>query len=224
MRMKIHKLFNNNKKLIIFFSGWGMDYKPFEHINAPVGFDLIFLYDYNSNTFDISELYNYEEKYLISWSFGVRMATIFFNENTIFTKSIAINGTQYPINDELGIANNIFESTLFNLNKEKLIKFNRRMCYGNKNALDQLSENMPERTILSLKKELFFLKNIFFKNNNIKFVYSDVILSTNDKIFPFSNMLRYWEHQKLTKIHINNKPHYIFNEIKNWNEIIKLNE
>ena len=54
----------NNKKVILFFNGWGMDDSVVKHLN-PEDYDVIMYYDYNSLDADFSPVENYFEKYCI---------------------------------------------------------------------------------------------------------------------------------------------------------------
>ena len=53
----------NNDRLIIFFTGWSFDYKPFEFIKCE-NFDVLIVYDYNN--FEIPVIPEYKEYFLIS--------------------------------------------------------------------------------------------------------------------------------------------------------------
>jgi len=43
-----------NKKLIVFFNGWGMNETPVQHL-AYNDFDVLILYDYRNLNFDLSQ-------------------------------------------------------------------------------------------------------------------------------------------------------------------------
>ena len=56
----------NNKKLIIFFNGWGMDEKIVSDLCAQ-NYDILTLFDYRTIETPDFDFSNYEKKYLIAW-------------------------------------------------------------------------------------------------------------------------------------------------------------
>ena len=128
--MKQHFIIKNNQKhLLLFFAGWGMDETPFLQIH-PTNKDWLICYDYRSLEFDAIILQEYSEITLIAWSMGVWAASQIMKQYPSLTlsQSIAINGTPYPIHETKGITPAIFEGTLQGLNEQSLQKFQRRMC------------------------------------------------------------------------------------------------
>ena len=65
---------NNQKHLLLFFAGWGMDETPFLQIH-PTDKDWMICYDYRSLEFDADILQEYSEITLIAWSMGVWAAS-----------------------------------------------------------------------------------------------------------------------------------------------------
>ena len=73
--MKQHFIIKNNQKhLLLFFAGWGMDETPFLQIR-PTNKDWLICYDYRSLEFDAIILQEYSEITLIAWSMGVWAAS-----------------------------------------------------------------------------------------------------------------------------------------------------
>ena len=108
----IHR--KNNNKLILFFNGWGMDESVVSHIEND-SFDVCVFFHYD-NEFDlnIKEIDSYKEVYVVAWSMGVwGAAKALQNTNIKIHKSIAINGTLLPVNDENGIPVSIFKGTIY---------------------------------------------------------------------------------------------------------------
>ena len=99
----------NNDKLIIFLAGWSFDYKAFEFLNCG-DFDVLMLYDYND--LHLPEIPHYKEYYLIAWSMGVFTAYQLRQSLPQFVKKLAVNGTPFPVDDELGIPQKPFLLTL----------------------------------------------------------------------------------------------------------------
>ncbi len=73
--MKQHFIIKNNQKhLLLFFAGWGMDETPFLTIH-PTDKDWMICYDYRSLEFDADILQEYSQITLIAWSMGVWAAS-----------------------------------------------------------------------------------------------------------------------------------------------------
>lgn len=73
--MKQHFIIKNNQKhLLLFFAGWGMDETPFLTIH-PTDKDWMICYDYRSLAFDTDLLETYSQITLIAWSMGVWAAS-----------------------------------------------------------------------------------------------------------------------------------------------------
>ena len=120
---------NNQRHLLLFFAGWGMDETPFLSIH-PAECDWMICYDYRSLEFDTTLIQVYSEITLIAWSMGVWAASQVMKQypSLPVSQSTALNGTLYPIHETEGITPSVFEGTLQRLNEQTLLKFQRRMC------------------------------------------------------------------------------------------------
>ena len=99
---------NNNKSLLIFFSGWALDYNPLAHLfsnDIITQKDLLFIWDYRNTNFDF-DFSSYEKIDIISFSYGVFMSQ--FIPIDKINSHIAICGTFVPISKEFGINPKIF--------------------------------------------------------------------------------------------------------------------
>lgn len=210
---------NNNKKLILLFTGWGCDENLFNR-KTKKGYDYMICFDYENIDFKYQEIQHYDEIFVIAWSMGVWVAnTILSNEETQklnIKMSVAFNGTPFPIDDTKGIPKEIFKGTLDNFSEKTLAKFRRRICGDTENTKEFLS-HMPYRDTKSLLKELSSLWNITTtcKINNI-YRWDYAIISKADKIFPSANQLNFWKEIKTCKISEIEAEHYstnFFNDI-----------
>ena len=170
-----------NSELIVFFNGWGMDESIVKHLN-PRNNDILMFYDYNSliTDFDFNMLDKYSQKYLISWSMGVMIATLF---DIKYDKKIAINGTLKPISNDYGIPERIYELTLKGLSEEGVKKFLNNMFF------EPHTEPEVKRSFENQKGELEALKTY---KSNYNFKYDKVIISKHDKIIPAKNQQAFW--------------------------------
>lgn len=193
-----------HSKIIIFFNGWGMDENVVKHLE-PDEYDILMFYDYNSleTEIEISLINKYSEKYLVAWSMGVMCATLF---DISYTKKIAINGTLYPIDDNFGIPQKIYDLTLKGFSKTCVKKFIENMFNGNLPNIEII------RDLENQKSELIELKK--YKSND-NFKYDKILISSNDKIIPTKNQVAFWK--QLPNVNSGHAPFFLY---KRWRELL----
>ena len=217
---------SDNRELLVFFNGWAMDYKPFAHI-ATDSFDVIEICDYTTPNLDI-DLHKIASRYtkttLIAWSLGVwSAANILQQQNFTPDIAIAVNGTVSPIDSEFGIAPDVFQATIDNFSDTANTNFNRRMC-KNKNNFKFFIDNHPARSADEQKLELISLQSQIAKKDLANCDLFDIaIIGTQDKIIPAKNQLNFWNN-KSVKVIKTKQPHYLFADIKSWQEIINISQ
>ncbi len=194
----------DNKEVIIFFNGWGMDESVVNHLD-PALYDIVMFYDYNSldTDFDFNELIDYQKRYLVAWSMGVMVATL-FEQN--YDSATAINGTLFPIDDENGIPKRIYDLTIRGFNEKGAKRFISSMFLNEPPSLE------ISRTIENQKSELEALKNY---KSNTDFNYTRVILSSDDKIIPTKNQVNFWKVEPNIV-----SGHCPFFQFKSWGELL----
>lgn len=194
----------NNSKLIVFYNGWGMDENIVTHLEFDE-YDVLMFYDYNSlkTDFDFSILEKYTDKYLIAWSMGVMIATLF---DINYKSKTAINGTLNPIDDNFGIPTRIYNLTIKNFSSESAEKFVNNM-FLKSTILPKIN-----RKFENIKSELQALLN-YQANQNFK--YDRVIISSDDKIIPTKNQIAFW--RMSPNIESGHSPFYSF---KKWSELL----
>lgn len=181
-----------SKKLLLFFAGWGMDENPFREY-CPIDYDLMVVYDYSSLSFDETCLKHYSEITVIAWSMGVWAASqLLQNKRFPIVKSIAVNGSPFPVEDKKGIPHEIYEKTLNSLDENNLYKFRRRMC-GSSDALKCFLEKAPKRSIDDLRKELKSIRDMSLTLSSSLFKWDAIYIGSRDKIFPVENLIKAWE-------------------------------
>ena len=191
--MKYHYITNeNHPTLTLFFAGWGMDRHPFEQYQCK-DTDMIIVYDYRSLELDESVLKKYKEIYLIAWSMGVWATT----QCQILTslpikRSVALNGTPWPVDDVLGIPEAIFKGTLAGLSEATLRKFQLRMC-GKGDVFRQFQAVAPQRSVEDLKEELAAIGETCKVASPLNFSWDEAYIGGNDLIFPAVNQKAAWE-------------------------------
>lgn len=192
--MKQHFIIKKeHRHLVLFFTGWGMDERPFLNIQ-PEDCDCMICYDYRSLAFDATLLWGYSKITLIAWSMGVWAASQVMKKypDLPVIESIAINGTLYPVDAVKGIAPSIFEGTLQGLTEQTLQKFQRRMC-GSAADYKAFQEVASQRPIPELKEELAAIQAQYLSSELSDFHWQKAIIGKNDRIFLPENQRRAWE-------------------------------
>lgn len=208
----------NNENLIIFFCGWSFDHKPFENLDCGKN-DIVVFYDYKELEFPQAIFNGYKKYFLITWSMGVYIAYILREVLPWFDKKIAINGTPFPIDDELGIPQRTFDLTLKYVDSGLRGKFQQNL-FKNPTDYEKYLCNPVERSIKDRAEELTIL-NDFIKNRDHEYniFYNCAIISDTDKIIPTRNQVRFWEKYNTPSILLDN-GHFPFYEFKSWDEIL----
>ena len=205
----------NNNKLIIFFTGWSFDEKPFEFLECK-DYDVLILFDYNS--LDLPEIPKYDKYYLISWSMGVFCAYLVKDKLPQFSQKLAINGTLYPVDDELGIPQKPFILTLRHAEKGLQGKFYQNI-FQSKEEYEKYTQTPVQRTIENRVSELNNLykriKNTQLNYNNY---YDKALISSDDKIIPTQNQKNFWN--KYLNPQIIESGHFPYYNFKSWDEIL----
>ncbi len=195
----------NNQKLIIFFNGWGMDECVVNHLSLE-DYDVLMFYDYNSleTDFDFDKLNIFPQKYLVAWSMGVMIATLF---DIDYVSKTAINGTLKPVDDRFGIPNKIYDLTLRGFSSEGAERFIKSMY---SDIPDDIYP--PNREFENQKTELEALTHY---EANQDFKYDRVIISSKDRIIPTKNQCAFWGAEPNTE-----SGHAPFNLYKKWSDLL----
>ena len=208
----------NNKKLIVFFAGWSFDYHPFATLDTN-GYDVIFVYDYNNIEvpYELNNLQNYKEKFLVAWSMGVFVANKLKDLFGDYDYKLAINGTPTPVDDNYGIPVKIFELTLKHVAKGLEGKFYRNI-FLTQEEYNLYSSYPVRRTIENRISELENLYSIC-KDDERSF-YDFAIISEHDKIIPPANQIASYK-RDMTEFVILPYGHFLFYNFSSWDEILR---
>ena len=199
--------------LELFFAGWGMDSRPFAWAaDAPHTADCDFAvcYDYTDIQLDKvnqanAQLHGYSKVRVRAWSLGVYAASLVLPDmGCAISTAVAINGTLWPVDDELGIPHAVYDATAANLTDESLERFNRRMCGAHRAVFEQ---RRPLRSVDSLRAELLHIRECAADRTRPQFTgWTQAVLSSRDKIFPIANMRRAWAATPQLEL---DEPHYM---------------
>ena len=221
----------SSEKLIIFFTGWGMNGSEVEHLDAD-GCNVLCLYDYTDLNMEVdlgSVLLFYKTITIVAYSFGVwAAAKVMEPYLTNISKAIAINGTTKPIDENYGIPEAIFDGTLATYSEAGQLKFSRRMC-GDRDTLKRFNELDNTRTIEEKREELRCLGEMMKAQNLIQarsvqthleqtHLYDLAIISKKDRIMPTANQQAFWDGVESTEIESGHFPIFLWTS---WQEPLR---
>jgi len=234
----------NSNSLIIFFNGWGMDEHTVSYIKND-GYDILMFNDYRDFKLTINDktyIANHKKMYLIAWSMGVwgaaKSVSLPFLSSLNFDKTIAINGTLMPIDNDYGIPLKGYVITEKGIKSRGMDKFFMRM-FNNNNNRKLFKKYMPQRLLEEQIAELINIREVYSKsekfnccnnnNNNNNILWDKVYMSNDDMIFPFENQFKFWnqydknnyQHSNLKRIELKTEGHYPFFLFKSWKNIIE---
>ena len=206
-------------QLIVFCNGWGMDGTPFQPL-ASSDYDVYMLYDYldlipPQPLEDI--MHGYRQILLISWSMGVWVAQKLFSDSAgLFHRTIAINGTLCPVDDNLGIPQKIFTETLTGFNETTRMKFYRRMC-REKTNLKMFLARQPRRSPVEQRNELAALQRKVDCISVEQSIYQEIIIAEYDWVVPSTNQRQFWRGKQTTEIA---GFHFLFYLWQSWDHLL----
>lgn len=215
-----------SNKLILFFNGWSLDENCIKHLDSDQ-YDVLMFYDYTTLNVEeniLNEIKNYAQVNIISFSMGVWACAAVIDRLGDIKKTIAINGTLIPVDDEFGIPVKIFNLTLANLSEITYPKFFKNMFADFKGV--NIMSYLPKRSVSEQKEELLAIKDFALKHNfshNFN-RFNKVIISNNDKIIPARNQINFWSRGNNSDIIRIDDSHCLFNSFSKWEEILNYGE
>lgn len=213
--------FENNRDLIILFGTWGIDEKAFSNLCSDK-FDFILFYNYSADEpLILPEMKTYRHVTVIGWSLGVWAAEHYGRKMGIRPDlTIAINGTPVAADDHYGVPLKVFEATLNNITNYSMAKFYLRV-FGNKSSFERNRDIIPTRTVKSLHDELRWIYNRMMEPVETGFIWDYSLIGTEDRVFRASNLISYWDMHPETREIIIKSPHYLFDNWKTLDELVR---
>ena len=179
-------------RLLLFFAGWASDPTPFREY-CPAGRDYIICYDYRTLENDFLPKDVYREVDIVGWSMGVWAASHIAPTLPIpIGRSIALNGTPFPIDAERGIPPTIWQGTLDHLSPLSLHKFTRRMC-ADTEAFHRFLRVTPRRPVDELAEEMRAITRMQSTLPAPTFRWQEAVVGSKDRIIPPDNQTHAWQ-------------------------------
>lgn len=171
-----------------------MDAHPFLPL-ASREYDVLHLFDFcelSAIAPVLAEIEPYSERILLSWSMGVWGGQQLFADHPhLFARTIAINGTLCPVDDQHGIPRELFAGTMRGWSEASRRKFFRRLTGGG--AIEQqFLQHQPNRLLADQQRELACYLSAVDCIARERSIYQEVFISEHDKIMPTANQLSYW--------------------------------
>lgn len=204
-------------RVIVFFNGWGMDAAAVSHLVTDS--DVVMFYDYRTLECDVlPSLVKYKEVYIVAWSMGVWAAAhVVPLLGVIPTFSVALNGSESPVDDQYGIPCQVYALTEKGMNERGREKFFSRML-ANREELARFKEQKPDRDLEEQCEELVMIRkqSDWYKKN---ISWTKIYIGNRDIIFPVKNLQNWWSGKApITLLECGHYPFYCF---RSWEEIIK---
>lgn len=213
--------FENNRDLVILFGTWGIDEKAFSNLCTD-RFDFILFYNYSADEpLILPEMKTYRHVTVIGWSLGVWAAEFYSRKMGLRPDlTIAINGTPVAADDHYGVPLKIFEATLNNITNFSMAKFYLRV-FGTKSSFERNRDIIPTRSVKSLHDELRWIYNRMMEPVQTGFTWDYSLIGTEDRVFRASNLVSYWNMHPETRQILLESPHYLFDNWKSLDELIR---
>lgn len=193
-------------RVLLFFAGWAADPTPFRHYR-PEDRDYIVCYDYRTLQADFFPTDCYAEADVVGWSMGVWAASHVVPRLPVFVRrSIALNGTPFPIDALRGIHPDIWQGTLQHLSPISLHKFCRRMC-ANALAFQDFLRVTPRRPVNELADEMRAIDHLRTLLPAPTLHWTEAVVGLADRIIPPDNQVRAWQ-QLSVPVLTTNDAHY----------------
>lgn len=209
-----------NKKghddLILFFNGWGMDHTRFLDWPCEI-YDLLTVHDF-AQLSPLPDLSGYKRIHLIAWSLGVWVAAHCLAEikdSHPFTTCLAMNGTLNPIDAQEGIPPEVFDGTIDNW---KNLRTREKFAVRISGMSDLPNRRLPQDQHI----ELLALRQLIKASPQPANIFTTVLISTRDRIFPLRAQRHFWT--RFPEIRIVEKPmlHDPFVSLSSWEEVLTL--
>ncbi len=222
--MHLEHINYDKTRLLVFFGGFYTDYNCFEEFDTKTS-DILFVNDYSELNFDELKYFDfsfYSEINLIAYSYGVWALNEAYKARVIpeINKSVGIAGTYYPIHEKYGINPKVFNIMLNAMSMDTISRFKENMLNGGMG--NEIKE--ANRTLSNLKDELINIKKYSMQaKDGDEFEFETMILTKNDKIFPFRAQENFFNSRDWKNKHkvILNSGHFPFFEFETFDKILE---
>lgn len=180
-------------------------------------------YAYHSEgDFDFSSLAGYPQCEVAAWSMGVWYASrLKALQDVQPTRTVALCGTPWPIDDRYGIPRAVFDATLAGLSPRSVEKFVVRM-EGGVAAYRQSPLSQPgSRSFEDVRSELEWWHRQCLSQGEAPLIlgWQKALVGLSDAIFPPENQLRAWQRAGVQPCSQAQLPHDPFSSFGSWDQV-----
>lgn len=210
----------HNQECILFFNGWGMDPTPFKGISFGA-VDVVMAWDYREpEAVPLHIFEGYRMVHLAAWSMGVWMAATLLEQTAEhFSTRTAIGGTLDPIHDRCGLPVVAYNDMADEFTSVRLAHFHLSMFDDQDDHLRFIG-NKPLRPASELALELKTLREAYRREGTAPNIFTNVLLTSRDQIFPLRNQLRAWKGMESRRM---NWSHFPFYSLPGWQALVPKN-
>jgi len=215
--MKLEHYNFGHNKLILFFNGLAMDFRPLKRFTLENA-DLLHVFHYT----DLKQkerlrtiMGYYREIYMIGFSLGAFFASRLALHPENLAGSMMINGVE----DNFFSGLNKLNITRFmqDFHKQRLNFFYKTSA--GKYAMD-FSQNKPDRSAADVCKEINFLYSL--KDIPSSHLFQNAIVSLNDQILSPDFQIASHQKNRIPFHAIHDEPHFIFPAWSSFKEILSM--
>lgn len=195
---------NHSKDLIVFFAGWGCDQNQFTNLHDSK--DVVILYDYQNLNLDF-DFTKYANIYVIAYSAGVFISSIFADNIPNIRQKVALCGNPYLFDEKLGISKATIQ-IFKNITLDNYLEFRRKYMVVSDEEYERYNKLESLRTIESCANELTALQNLYQERKaQINPNFAKAIMAENDLIFDVNAQRDFYKNKLQI---IPNAKHHIF--------------
>lgn len=205
---------NNSQDLIVFFAGWGCDYNQFTNLHDNK--DVLILYDYQDLNLDF-DFTKYSNIYIIAYSAGVFIASIFADTIPNVRQKVALCGNPYLFDEKLGISQATIQ-VFRDITLDNYLDFRRKYMVFDDDEYKMYNNLESLRTIESCANELIALGKMYkAKKTQINPIFDKAIMAENDLIFDLQTQKKFYNDKVYV---IKNAKHHIFFHFKSFEDLL----
>ena len=209
---------SDKRRLLLFFNGWGMEAQAVAHLQGEA--DVTILSDYRTLALPSDEVEKwkaYREVDAMAWSMGVwAAANVLPQWKLPLRRTMAINGTERPVDDVDGIPCKVYGLTERGMDERGRQRFFARML-DNQEELERFLAYPSRRSLQDVREELTCIREQSTVARQT-FQWEKAIVSTADVIFPVANQLHWWRGRAKRIVELPG-GHYPFYRFQNWEEL-----
>ncbi|MDR0766565.1 MAG: DUF452 family protein [Odoribacteraceae bacterium] len=209
---------DGGRRLTLFFGGWGLDERSVGHLTSSG--KVLMYHDYRDvETGDAPDVTGYDVVDVVAWSMGVWAASVSLARWGITPRrAVALNGTERPVDDLLGIPPAIYALTERGMNERGWEKFITRSLADDEERALFRARCLPRRGLEERVEELRRVREQSARACPVM-PWHRAFISCKDVIFPVENQRNWW--QGRTEITGLAGGHYPFFRFTSWESIIE---